>query len=174
MGEGWGDFLATLLRQQPEYHRGMDFLMGSYVYQGKTIRKYPYSTSMKTNPETYAFIRKYAYWGVHAKGEVWAGILLESYWNFIDAYGFDADWYNGSGGNNKMLKNVIDGMKIQPCNPSFVDARDAIMQADKINFEGDNQCLLWKGFAKRGLGVKAKAGGHESFEVPSYCLDEEQ
>jgi extracellular elastinolytic metalloproteinase len=85
---------------------------------------------------------------------------------------FDSDWYLGSGGNNKILKLVLDGMKIQPCNPSFVDARDAILQADKINFNGDNECLIWKGFAKRGLGTKAKTGGHESFVFPSYCDEE--
>jgi extracellular elastinolytic metalloproteinase len=75
-------------------------------------------------------------------------------------------------GNTLMLQLVIDGMKLQPCRPSFVDARDAILQADKQGFKGRHQCLLWKGFAKRGLGYGAKSGGRESFEVPHKCRKE--
>jgi hypothetical protein len=33
---------------------------------------------------------------------------------------------------------VIDGLKLQPCNPHFVDARDAILAADLVNYEGAN------------------------------------
>ena len=168
MGEGWGDFVATLLRQRAEYTREDAFTMGEYSY-GQNIRRFPYSTDMTVDPETYGYIRKWQYWGVHAKGEVWAGILLEAYWNLVDAHGFDPDWYSGTGGNNIMLRNVIDGMKLQPCRPTFVDARNAILQADRINYGGKNACLLWKGFAKRGLGTKAMANGREDFSLPRKC-----
>lgn len=43
-------------------------------------------------------------------------------------------------------------MKLQPCRPSFQDARDAIIAADKVLTGGDNECTLWKGFSTRGLG----------------------
>jgi len=49
-------------------------------------------------------------------------------------------------------------MKLQPCNPTFISARDSIMTALK-NFNGNNTkltCLFWMGFAKRGLGINAK------------------
>ncbi|KXN65530.1 hypothetical protein CONCODRAFT_12854 [Conidiobolus coronatus NRRL 28638] len=42
-----------------EHTRNNDFLMGSYIYNGKTIRQYPYSTNMSTNPETYSAIGNY-------------------------------------------------------------------------------------------------------------------
>lgn len=45
----------------------------------------------------------------------------------------------------------------QPCNPDFSQARDAILDADKALTGGDNACEIWKGFAKRGLGVEAKS-----------------
>ena len=44
----------------------------------------------------------------------------------------------------------------QPCNPNFVQARDAILDADRALTGGDNACEIWKGFAKRGLGEGAK------------------
>jgi len=113
------------------------------------------------------------------KGEVWAVILYEVYWNLVDKNGFDPDWYNVSstGGNVKMIQLVIDGMKLQPCLPNFVNARDAIIQADEVNYDGANFCELWKGFAKRGLGIHAVAGEPdylpwnevESFEFPQQC-----
>ncbi|RKP16979.1 peptidase M36 [Rozella allomycis CSF55] len=169
MGEGWSDVFAVLLRQRPSYNRTMRFSMGDYSNGGIGIRRYDYTTNMKINPETYGYIKKSGYWGVHAKGEVWAGILLESYWNFVDKYGFNENWYNKFGGNSMFLSLVVDGLKLQPCRPTFVDARNAILQADKVKFNGKNSCLLWKGFAKRGLGLKASAGGNEDFSMPTEC-----
>jgi extracellular elastinolytic metalloproteinase len=67
------------------------------------------------------------------------------------------------------LQLVIDSMKLQPCRPSFVDARDAILQSDEVTYHGENACLLWAAFAKRGLGIGARSGGHEDFNVPPEC-----
>jgi extracellular elastinolytic metalloproteinase len=47
-------------------------------------------------------------------------------------------------------------MKLQNCDPSFFDARDAIIQADQVLTGGENYCTLWKGFAERGLGPYAR------------------
>ncbi|CAG8436915.1 12369_t:CDS:2 [Funneliformis mosseae] len=199
MGEGWGDFFATILRMKPSYGRDKEFGMGNWANGGKGIRKYPYSTSLKNNPETFSVMDKPGYWGVHAKGAVWAEMLYEVYWNLVDKHGFtsqwfpptndtnDALWYNfksSSGvhtlkhpkhGNTLTLQLVVDGMKLQPCRPSFITARNAIIQADEVLTNGENKCEIWKGFAKRGLGVKAKIIGDnpwgggvrkESFAVP--------
>jgi len=168
MGEGWGDWWATAFRQQPEYVRTDIFPMALYSNLAG-IRRYPYTTIMSVNPETYNYITRSGYEGVHAKGEVWAGILWETYWNFVDEIGFSLNWYQGEGGNNKILQDVVDGLKLQPCRPNFVQARDAILQADEVNFGGENVCLLWRGFAKRGLGEYAVGGGVESFDVPEEC-----
>ena len=41
MGEGWGDFFATMIRSTEEYH---DYTMGAWVYNNPNgIRRYPYS-----------------------------------------------------------------------------------------------------------------------------------
>ena len=70
----------------------------------------------------------------------------------------------------------MDGMKFQPCSPGFVDGRNAILQADLALTGGANQCEIWSGFAKRGLGVSASQGssnnrtdGVEAFDVPTAC-----
>ena len=66
-----------------------------------------------------------------------------------------------------------------PCNPSFEDARDAIVLADLVDNEGANLCQIWEAFARRGLGVGAHAGnsddvsdGVEGFNVPPICAPE--
>jgi len=149
MGEGWGDWWATSLRQLPSYVRSDVFPMAPYSNNNANgIRKFPYTTDMTTNPETYNYITRTGYTTVHAKGEVWAGILWEAYWNFVDQYDFSTNWYLGEGGNNKIMQDVVDGLKLQPCRPNFVQARDAILQADEVNFGGSNYCLLWRCFGK--------------------------
>ncbi|KAJ3407328.1 Fungalysin/Thermolysin Extracellular metalloproteinase 5 [Chytriomyces hyalinus] len=220
MGEGWGDFFATALRMPNDASRDIEFGMGDYANGGKGIRRFKYSTNNETNPSVYSFVQKPAYWGVHAKGEVWAEILYEVYWNFVDTHGFNADWFDSPlshagdnllqhasgntyqefstgrtrtrksvtwpdatknslpksddpyplGGNVLILQLVVDGLKLQPCNPSFVDARDAIITAEELLTGGKNKCLIWKGFAKRGLGVGAISGGFDSFKLPQECM----
>ncbi|RKP24029.1 peptidase M36, partial [Syncephalis pseudoplumigaleata] len=180
MGEGWGDFVATWLRMRPDTTRTTDFTMGEYANGGHGIRRYPYSTNMTTNPETFAWMNKAGYWGVHAKGAVWAEMLYEMYWNLVDKHGFTTDIFSASPryGNTLALQLVIDGMKLQPCRPSFTDARDAILLADRQLTNGENQCEIWKAFAKRGLGVGARLVGgtpwgggkrKESYEVATEC-----
>jgi extracellular elastinolytic metalloproteinase len=185
MGEGWGDFFATILRMDSNSTRDDVYSMGDYSNGGKGIRNYPYSTNNKTNPSTYSFIRKPTYWGVHAKGEVWAEILYEYFWNLVEKHGWEDDWFNVPlanatistpypiAGNKLALRLVVDGLKLQPCSPTFVDARDAILLADTTNTGGDNQCEIWKAFAKRGLGVDAEPNGLEDFGLPADCKSEE-
>ena len=70
----------------------------------------------------------------------------------------------------------MDGLKHQPCNPSFVDARDALLTADLVGFGGAHECRIWRASAKRGLGFGADAVPDaitgrvsESFALPASC-----
>ncbi len=134
---------------------------------GVGIRTYPYTRNMGINPHTYANINNESV--PHGVGSVWCAMIWDLYWNFIDVYGYDEDLYYGTGGNNIAMQLVIDGIKLQACNPSFIDCRDAILAADQANFGGANQCLIWSTFARRGLGVNAQAGGAEDFAQPVLC-----
>jgi extracellular elastinolytic metalloproteinase len=172
MGEGWGDMISVVLKTKKTDTRDTVYLMGAYVYNGKTIRQYPYSTSMTTNPETYASVAKY--FGVHNVGAIWATILNEVYWNLIEKHGFNADLISGdhSAGNTLFLRLLLDGMKLQPCSPTLIQARDAILLADTQLTGGANKCEIWKGFAKRGLGVNASGSGGKYVDgnnVPEGC-----
>ncbi|KAJ1822483.1 hypothetical protein LPJ56_000810 [Coemansia sp. RSA 2599] len=173
MGEGWSDTVANIMRIKPGSTSSTNMVLGNYVYQ-QNIRSYPYSTDMAANPQTYAYLDKPQYNEVHTIGEVWATILYEVVWSLIDATGGICDLYEKdlSKGNCLALQIILDAMKLQPCNPTFIQARDAIVQAEANLTGGKYQCQLWKAFAKRGMGPQASDSGgkhKEDYGVSGKC-----
>jgi extracellular elastinolytic metalloproteinase len=174
-GEGWSDFFALVLTAKLG-DKGTDAKgIGTFVYNqpitAAGIRDFRYTTNMSINPMTYNYIKNNK--GVHYVGTIWCSMLWEMYWGLVDKYGFDEDVYNGTGGNNKAIQLVIDGLKLQPCSPGFVDARDAILKADSLYNGGANKAIIWTAFAKRGLGYSAVQGstnsisdGQTGFDLP--------
>ena len=61
--------------------------------------------------------------------------------------------------NYFITRLIINGMKLQKCQPSFFDARDASIQADQVLTGGENFCEIWEGFSERGLGQDATVIG---------------
>ena len=178
MGEGWSDFFALATTVQPGDVGAKRRGVGTYAIKeepnGRGIRSYPYSTDMAINPETFGTIQSTT--EVHAVGAVWGDMIWDLYWALSDVYGWDPDLYEGTGGNNLAIQLVMDGMKLQPCNPGFINGRDAILLADSINNGGANACLIWSVFARRGLGFDADGGdpdvtadGKEGFALPLSC-----
>jgi hypothetical protein len=196
MGEGWGDFIGCCMNSQPGddpngvYCTGgyatKQFLSATYLdnyYFG--IRRFPYCTDLNKNPETYAdidpaqqsfppAIPRNPVIGntaneVHNAGEIWAMTLWDVRAQLYAAYGFAA--------NDLILQLVVDGMKLSVANPTMLQARNAILQADMVDSGGSNLGYLWTGFAKRGMGNSATSpassttsGIVEAFDVPSLIL----
>ncbi|KAJ3111698.1 Fungalysin/Thermolysin Extracellular metalloproteinase 5 [Phlyctochytrium bullatum] len=173
MGEGWSDTLAWSLTMKANMTRATTRTMGSYAINEyvKGIRRFPYSTDMTVNPNTYNQLATLT--RVHDIGDVWSSILYEVYWNMVDQAGFDPEIYNSASqaGNVRFIQNVVSGMKIQPCNPTLLNARDAIITADSRINDGRFFCAIWRGFAKRGMGFGAKqdATYTNSFTLPPGC-----
>ena len=178
MGEGWSDFMALIATVRPGDTGDLARGVGTYAQRqnpnGRGLRPFPYSTNMNVNPHTYEDI---AFVSIpHGVGSVWCAMLWDLYWAFVDAYGFDEDLFDGTLGNNMAIQLVVDAMKLQTCNPGFVDARDAILLADELNNGGANKGLIWEVFARRGLGWGADQGdqdvvtdGKSSFETCPSC-----
>lgn len=181
MGEGWSDWFMLALTAKAGDTGAKGRSSGTYVLgelpDGPGIRRVLYSTDITIDPQTYDTIKESG--EVHDVGEVWATMLWEMYWALVDQQGFDPNLYTGQAGNNLALQLVMDGLKLQPCSPGFVDGRDAILLTDQINNSGANQCTIWAAFAKRGLGASANQGssfsttdGQAAFDTPILCLDE--
>ncbi|KAA8910910.1 extracellular metallo proteinase 1 [Sphaerosporella brunnea] len=179
MGEGWGDFYGTAVRINPNDTRNTNYALAEWA-NGKGIRKYPYSTSLTTNPTLYSTVGTTGFTEVHSIGSIWANMLYEVMWNLEDKYGYDKDPFPKFRAGTKIpingrqlaMKLVLEGMKLQPCRPTFLTARTAIIDADVALTGGENKCELWRAFAKRGLGVNAKTSRStkvDDFSVPSGC-----
>lgn len=200
MGEGWSDFYSLALLAEASDDIDAAYPEGGYVdylaipgymqnyYFG--VRRYPYSQDMTKNPLTLKDIdptQADPHTGVplsplfspfdpgmadevHNSGEVWCMVLWEARVNIVRKYGFAV-------GNQMILQLVTDGMNLSPVDPTFLQARDAIIQADLINNGGANAFELWRAFAKRGMGGSAYApasdtcvGIVESYDLPGLAL----
>lgn len=180
MGEGWSDWYAMTMLSNPGDDPDAKYPFGSYVTRNfdRGIRRFAYSTNMDINPLTYADIDPAQTRfnpadtdSVHRTGEVWASALWTARSEFIKAYGFEQ-------GKALIEQVVTDGLKLTPTNPTFVDARDAILAADRLANAGANECLLWSAFARRGIGFGASAlngstnSVRQSFATAPYCSRE--
>jgi extracellular elastinolytic metalloproteinase len=84
---------------------------------------------------------------VHADGEIWGQTL----WDLRAALVAD-DAVNGVGNARTLVTRAMD---LSPPNPSFLDMRNAILQADTTYQAGANSDLIWQIFANRGMGFFA-------------------
>lgn len=169
LGEGWSDAIADWALQKSA--NVTDFVVAAYTEnKAKGIRMFPYSTNMTTFPHTYSTINRW-FAIYHWVGEVWANILHNVYAALVAEHGWAPDALtnpDGSEGNVVFMHLLMDGLALQPCNPTFQSARDAWLQADSNRYGGLNRCLLWRAFASRGLGPNA-ANRQDDFAVPSDC-----
>jgi extracellular elastinolytic metalloproteinase len=118
MGEGWGDFMAIAIHLKATDKRTTNYPLGDWIYGNPAgIRSYLYSTSLTTNPLTYAKVNGVS--EVHAIGTTWATILYEVLWNIIDLKGITSTRYPvldakgaPSDGRFYTMKIVIDAMAL--------------------------------------------------------------
>lgn len=79
---------------------------------------------------------------VHASGEIWGQTL----WDIRSALG-----------HNVADTVITRGMSLSPAEPSMLDMRNAILQADMVKYGQAHTKALWKIFAARGMGYFAAA-----------------
>ena len=180
MGEGWSDYFALMLTTRPgdtsALARGMSTYSADQPTTGVGIRPAKYSPDFSVNNYTYARTNSMTD-NSHSVGFVWATMLWDLTWKYVEKYGYNSDVLaDANSGNAKILQLVIDGLKLQACSPTFIDGRDAILQAEQITTGGKDKCMIWSAFAKRGLGTAASAGDKtvwtdqvENFSVPAEC-----
>jgi len=172
-GEGWSDWLALIMTIEPGDNGTNARPIGSYASSGG-IRRYPYSTDMNVNPQTYADLVISPQ--VHAIGEIWCSAIWDMTWLLIDQHGYSSDPTVATAGNNIAMRLVLEGMKLQPCGPGFLDSRDAILLADKLLYNDEHRCQIGQAFARRGMGSLAEQGsadiaGDEKADFSDYfCI----
>ena len=132
-GEGWSDFLAIVYLMNPaiddpEGPRGYgQWALYADSRIGPGFRPRPYSRTMELQPFTYDSIKDDGWLDgtslalPHGLGHGWASILWDMSWDLVDKHGFNPNVYGAwnTGGNNRALQYVIDGLKMQGCDPAW-------------------------------------------------------
>ena len=172
MGEAWSDFYAQdylvgegLIPDKPG--RSGDLVAGIYEnFQfvrtqpldcavGASSRVCPAKQGGRAGSGGYTFGDYGKVLGqpeVHADGEIWAQTLWDLRTAMIKRYG-------KSKGIARTLLIVTNGLRLSPIQPSFLDARNAILQANAAASGFDANKTIWKVFAERGMGSNAKTSG---------------
>ncbi|KAJ3517104.1 hypothetical protein NLJ89_g721 [Agrocybe chaxingu] len=169
LGEGWSDALAGWMQQSTPATK--DVALASYVAnRPKGIRRFPYSVNATTNPLRYSNLKQDT--EVHRIGEVWANMLHNVYSSLVEEFDYSTERFTNpdcASGNVVFLRLFIDALAIQPCNPTFVQARDAWIQADVNRYDGKHRCTVLKAFASRGLGANAGPEFDDDETLPADC-----
>jgi Zn-dependent metalloprotease len=150
MGEGWSDYWAITINN--------DGAVGEYVTNNPAgIRRAAYSVPAAAVHDSYADVGAGGF-EVHRDGEVWAATL------------WDLRTQLGAATTDRI---VLNGMKFTPTRPSFLNARDGILQADQNLNGGANRCAIWTVFARHGMGVSAVGNDGTTHtaatDVPADC-----
>lgn len=150
MGEGWSDYWAITINN--------DGAVGEYVTNNPNgIRRAAYSVPAAAVHNSYADVGVGGF-SVHNDGEVWAATL------------WDLRTQLGAAITDRI---VLNGMKFTPNRPSFLNARDGILQADQSLNGGANRCAIWTVFARHGMGVSAVGNDGTTHtaatDVPADC-----
>ncbi|WNG15656.1 myxosortase-dependent M36 family metallopeptidase [Cystobacter fuscus] len=195
MGEGWGDFHALLMIARaedinvpsnanwngayaPAEYATRGFLSGDSTFFG--IRRVAYSADMTKNALTFRHISDgqtlpttapivpngIPNSEVHNAGEIWASLLWDCYVSLLRAYPFQE-------AQQRMKQYLVNGYKLTPATPTYLEARDALIAAAAAADNADAH-RFWKAFARRGAGGGATAPSRYSAThsgvVESYDL----
>ncbi|WNG41521.1 aldo/keto reductase [Archangium violaceum] len=176
MGEGWADFHALLMMTRAEdIHVPSNanwngaYGLGEYAMRGISKdstffskRRVAYSADMTKNALTFRHIangealpdtapihpnKENA--EVHNSGEIWATMLWDCYVSLLRAYPFQQ-------AQQRMKQYLVNGYKLTPVAPTYLEARDALIAAAYAGDEADGR-RFWEAFARRGAGVGAVA-----------------
>src|SRR4029079_16666064 len=85
---------------------------------------------------------------VHNQGELWAVTGIEVWSRIVARLGHDA-------GTLRTLQLYVDGMKLSPLNPTFLQERDALLAAAQASGNAADVVDIWAAFAARGIGLGA-------------------
>ncbi|HEV8564262.1 MAG TPA: M36 family metallopeptidase [Actinomycetota bacterium] len=176
MGEGWSDwyavdFLVAEGHVTDTVADGQLQRIGQYVGAGEDLIRFepmdcpvgsvsarcPGTPTAGTGGFTYGdFGQVTTGPEVHADGEIWGQTL----WDLRTELG------------SEISEGIATrGMELSPANPSFLDMRNAILQADEVDNAGANQDAIWTVFAARGMGYFASAiNGDDAFPVEDFSM----
>ena len=171
MGEAWSDFYAMdyLVSHNLEKDTTApgEILEGKYVVHGDLFRTQAIDCRVKAvSPNCIGIDGSkggYTYGDfptiggspeVHSSGEVWAQTL----WDLRERFG-----------RTYALGLITRAMELSTADPTMLDMRNAIVQADLVASGGKNADIIWQVFANRGMGWYAGVvDGGDAFPAEDF------
>ena len=129
MGEGWSDYFSNSYTDDPVQSA---YLTGN---NERGIRRQSY----EGYTFTYEDLGNQGF-EVHRDGEIWAATL----WDLRNELGQETT-----------DQLVMDGLKLTPCSPTMIDARDGILTAQEATKGAGIRATVWEVFARHGMGFSA-------------------
>ncbi|WP_373516117.1 M20/M25/M40 family metallo-hydrolase [Persicitalea sp.] len=184
MGEGWGDYFALTIQNFDKDVQTERRVTGDWVTSRKAgIRAFPYGPRSASHepdasrrfPDSFGSIGTGRYSQVHNIGEIWCATLM----HVNRMIGIRMGDYKR--GHQIGWQIVVDGLKLTRGNPSFLDARNAILKAlddlktaNKLTTFDHKNALTgaWIAFAEFGMGTNAFCPNaslqdiQENFDLP--------
>ncbi|VXB23001.1 M36 family metallopeptidase [Nocardioides sp. AX2bis] len=192
MGESWSDLVAAEYQFSHGYDNGGNiWAVGVYATGNEDVAIRDYA--INRNPLNYS---DYGFDTtgdeVHADGEIWNGTqwsVRQAIVDRLDARGGDYDYQNAGRqllcaqatpdyalppascpGNRRWVQLIFDSFLLQQGATSMLDARDAMIAADRMRFGGQDVKVMWDAFARRGMGVGASVPDADSGDTtPSFA-----
>jgi len=198
MGEGWSDFVALLMMVQPEDVAKLDGAFAVSAYAAAAVgspnqyyfglRRTPYSTDFTKDALTFKHITdgeplpdvplnilSAQNSEVHNAGEVWANMLWECYAALLADTKEPSPRLTFAEARKRMTDYLVASLKATPANPTYLEARDALLLTAWANDPADFELFL-AAFARRGAGTGAVAPPRDSTSfagvVESYSTDD--
>ncbi len=143
MSEGWSDYFACSII-------GINVIAAWVANKAEGIRRHPYDANY---PGSFNDLGKPDFSNKHQIGELWCATLLE---------------FDRQVGSPLALQVVVDSLKLMPANPSFLDARDAMVRAldsmaaaNMVAAAAHRSAInaLWTAFGHFGMGPAATTDG---------------
>lgn len=119
---------------------------------------------------------------VHANGEIWTATQFDVRQAFVDRYGRGSASLNRKcadgtvpvakcPGSRRWAQLSFDALLLMASGAvSYVDHRNALLAADAIRFGGEDHEMMWKEFARHGLGKDAASNGPDDPDArPSFA-----
>ncbi|MCB1043799.1 MAG: M36 family metallopeptidase [Acidobacteria bacterium] len=195
MSEGWGDVIALIMAVEEGDNLAGAYASGAYAtrdlfappafvdnfYFG--IRRFPYSVDMTKNPLTFGHIdptfgipggapisplgwENNGNAEVHNAGEVWCQMIWECYHDLLVAHSMEPF----QDVKNLMQTYLVTSLKLSPSNPTYTEARDALLMAAYANDPADFS-VFSNAFARRGMGETAVSPPRDSTTLVGVVED---
>lgn len=184
LDEGWADFVSMIATVDSTDDFDGVYSVGVYAPSAASparnyfgMRRYPYSTDKMKNPLTFKHLADNVALPdtntvpnnpnittpnseIHNAGEIWAAMLWDGYAGMLTSAASQGATFKQM--RDRMKKYLVESLKIVPEDPTFLEARAALLLTIAENQKSADYEIFRDAFAQRGAGTFAEGPDRNS------------